>query len=85
MIGVVVRCREHWLVDDRVYGQLFAQLASEARFERFLRFALSARELPEPGEVCACWPPRHQKTTLALHDGRGHDDDRHRGRSAADW
>jgi hypothetical protein len=78
-IGVVVRCREHgsWMIRLR---QLFAQLRA-GHDSSDSAGSLCRNSRARPGVPVG---RRVTEAALALHDGRGHDDGRHRGRSAVD-
>ena len=77
-----MRDREKIFADFRVDGQLFAQLAPNACGQRFAVVAFAARKFPAPFEVDAFLPSRHEKPSVALDDGGGHDDDHGSGAGA---
>jgi len=56
------------------HAQLLVELAREAGLERFAGLDLAAGKLPQPLEVRALHPARHEEAAVALDDGGGDDD-----------
>jgi hypothetical protein len=74
--GIFVRDVMDLGANSDVRIELFCDFPFEAPSEWFIGIALAAGELPEAGEVSAAEPPGHEVSTVALDDGRGHDDPR---------
>ena len=76
--GVFVRDVVDFGADSDRWRRVPRLSPAEASCERFVVVALAAGELPEAGEVRPVEAPGHQKSTVALDDGGGHDDPRRR-------
>ena len=73
-IGVGVRHGQELLTDSRADGQLFPQLAREARRVGLASFTFAAGEFPESCQRHAARPSCDEEPSRAL-DDRGGDDD----------